>query len=521
MLRGLVGSQACVIAAVYALAHGLMLVDDGLFWDDWCIIGVDRHQLGEHLRQMGVPLLSELHLAMTALPCTATAYRLAAFASYLVAALALLGVLRTIPSIDARTRLGICLVFAVLPVNAARESACCLHYAVCYALWFIGAWLLARSLAGSPRWMRVLCWACLVLSWSTTSLLAFQPLLLLYAWLARRARDPLRPSLVQSAQMNLDLILLPVAYLAVRAICFQPFGEFSGYNRITVHGLTDPTVLSVFLDAITCDGDFLVRRVACVCALAVGLVALAALARRRPLTRPSSWRCDLTWCGLGALALLLAIYPYTVVGKPPGPSDWHSRFQLLYPLGIAFMICLSLKLILDAARAPDAWRVWMHAIVLTPMLAFCVADHLAFQRDWHKQLAIVSCFARSEAMREHTTFQFSDQANAFNANWREYRFYEYTGMMKRAFGDQSRYGDAGGTQEDHLSQFTYPSVFSIADYRPGAIDCQVAILPVGSVPPLTRTLAMAWWKLVDSGRFAREVDGMIMLTCKPVRPASP
>ncbi len=510
LLARITRSPLAIIACVYSLAHGVMLLDDGRFWDDWCIIGVDRAEMAANLGDMGVPLLAQLHLAMTWLPHPEIAYRVLAFLCFLSASLSLYAVLRTITGIDARTRLFICLIFSVLPVNAARIAACCAHYAVCYALFFAGVWLLSRHVRARGKGYRVAALVLLALSFSTTSLLAFQPLVLAYAaWMG----SPRGVGLLARLRRNVDLIVLPIAYLVIRYAFFAPQGEFVDYNRVTREGLMSLDALRWAWSAVT--GDLRAGPVALWAGMAITAIALWAVARLRPRAA-AAMRQDLAWMALGFVMLLLAVYPYAVVDKQFTGRDWTSRFQLLMPLGSAFMLCFAAKLVEDAI----GWSRWILVAGLgattAAMLACTVNDLLEYQFDWHKQLATIERMRGSDELRDHATFEFIDAGEWLNAGHRVYGFYEYSGMMHQAFGTSTRYGSAEFRVDSGLLPRAHPAICHLEDYVPARSEYRVRIEPRTGRDVWVTTLPMLWWRIADHERYAAAVASMVSLSCEKI-----
>ena len=50
------------ISAFVLLARGLMLLNDGIYWDDWIIYKIDSRYVFNHFLQTGIPLKSVINV---------------------------------------------------------------------------------------------------------------------------------------------------------------------------------------------------------------------------------------------------------------------------------------------------------------------------------------------------------------------------------------------------------------------------------------------------------------------------
>lgn len=69
-----------------------------------------------------------------------------------------------------------------------------------------------------------------------------------------------------------------------------------------------------------------------------------------------------------------------------------------------------------------------------------INSYIAYQKDWYKQVSIIENFKNNNVIKNNTTFVFDDHCFELNANKRTYRLYEYSGFMKEAFRDETRFG---------------------------------------------------------------------------------
>ena len=163
-----------IVAGAYCLAHGLMLLNNGIYWDDWLIVHGTLESITEEYREYGLPFFGYYHHALNQLgQLGVPAYRGLIFLSYLAAVLAFYAVVTRLEGVDRKTALILTLVFALFPSNSARISIMASRFTVCYALFFIGFWLLALYLERRNPALRIASLACLFASFLTHSFLVF------------------------------------------------------------------------------------------------------------------------------------------------------------------------------------------------------------------------------------------------------------------------------------------------------------------------------------------------------------
>ncbi len=452
-----------ILVGLYSLSYFLLLLNHGVFWDDWVWTYLDRGtqlQMGE---QMGYSLLRPLDLVLRHM--SVETYRWIVFLSYLAASVALFKTLCHLPKLDSQKRLYLVLLFAVFPVNSARIALSDFRYAIAYGVFFVGLWLFSEFTDRGGVWLRLSSLLLIGLaSYDVNSLLFFcilVPILFLYV---RSGYSSVHAAISRLKQIP-DFILLPPVVFELKRLS-KPYGLYAHYNEVTFHYVAH-SPLAI--------GSALYRSFLQVIAHAVrvSLTAWPALAATILLTLCIGWILrgslaagahssralvvtpgtpDVKTCLFnllfGALIFTLGVMPYDLVGKYPSLPDWNSRHQLLIPLGAAWMLVYGLDLLFARWRAGVVY-------VLAALIAMFILnniDNLAqFQKDTYKQNSLLRHFASDPAIRQGTSFFVDDQAYSLDANQRKYRFYEYAGMFDEVFGEQSRFAiglnDTGSLNE--------------------------------------------------------------------------
>ena len=463
-----------LITLVYTLAHGLMLFNQGIYWDDWVLHNMDSALIVDMFKQAGSFWSGYLHVFISG--GGVITYRMISFFSFLLAALCLFGILRGL-NVDRYERLFIVIYFAIFPVNNARISMITMPYSLCYALFFCGFWLTTRYLQKRTLWYRIAALLLLFVSFSTRSLLVFYSLIILYIMYSERPEPMSFSGWIRLVPRYADYLLLPILFWFIKICYFKPYAWYADYNETPVDNIKEAVTRTLTFDVF--DTSFLA-----VIANSAGIIPLyqkiSAINPSILLGSAFVILFSLIFYGIffdkthdymreklypflmGAFAFWLAAFPYLFVNKVPQPLDWYSRHQLLLPLGSALLLVYGVKFL----NRNKAFMLSINLLLVFVFAQDTMLSYISFQRDWFKQVSLIENLRESSLIKNHTSFLFSDKTHDLNSNQRAYRFYEYTGMMKKAFGDEKRFGHDLVSYSDMRSLEPYMSAsFNLADFE--------------------------------------------------------
>ena len=398
-----------LIVLYVAAWGGLLFSAGGIYWDDWIYVSMAPDQILQMTRELGLPWVGYLLQFLWGIgPVASHALSLVIYFSV---GMSTLGILRRVPWLTPNERVFVAALVLVLPLMAARHTLIVQHYALSLALFFLGWYLLVRA---SPP-TRATLWVAGVLfvaSFTTNSLLPFYLLPMVHFWYqnGRRTGVPLRHYLSR----YWPLLILPGAWYIAKVLWFQPYGLYDGYNAVTLRAMWRPTVWIV-VAAVPLGGLYTARR-------QLGARTLGILT---PLFA-------------GAFMTVLAIYPYVVVGKKLPFAEWETRDELLMPIGVAVLVLAFCRMV-GAALGRNAARVaGLASLAASVVLSMSICA--GYLLDWQKEEALVELFKTTPALQSATTVIFDDQTRGANIFHRTYRFYEWNGLMRRAYGTETRFG---------------------------------------------------------------------------------
>lgn len=434
------------LVVLYCISYGLSLVNEGFYWDDWCLVDHDRQTLKTMFSIAGAPWVGDYHYLLNQLPFPVFFYRLTAFLAYFVSGLCLLQILRTIPGLHNVESLSIVGLFWVFPINSARITLICNPYAICFLAFWLGYYFFVRGLAGGTQPIYLLLSVPLFwFSMWTASLMAFMALPAIHLLFVILKNDLPWRHCIKKYILFFCVFPLPIIFFAYKQHYFTPYGYLEGYNQLTWIRLKEsythlePSFSNCFVGAMSWSSE-IAKKVS----LYLNLKSLSCLS----LLLIIFFRRKFAISGIlilsGVVAWIFGAFPYNCIGEVT-QGEWATRDQLLLGLGSALILVGIIDLIARGIKPASPRLSLPVKIFLTfLLLAIFTKQNLekgaAFYMDWQKQLSIISAFQNSQEVKQGTLFMFLDDAKVLDAFPRSYRFYEYCGMLRRVFHDASRFG---------------------------------------------------------------------------------
>lgn len=409
-----------VLAGVfYSLMHaGIFFIPSAVFFDDWVIVDSSNETILEIFRQAGAMfnLVGFLHVGLVFLGVWS--YKLLTFILMGAAGYFLNEILKKNSVLGYQLRWSIVLLFLLLPFNMARVALIDFPYALCYAMFF-GAWLTIDR-------YRFLSAVLFFMSFNTNSLLVFYALPVLDQWYRSSGRYTAY-TLVRFALARWELMVLPFLYFGIKFLFYRPEGFYAGYNQ----GYNLEVIPVVVEEQIR---DLLGLRFNAKAVLVFFpfvYIALRALFN----FNESDKRLLLSLVAMvsGVISIVLACFPYWILGYTPTFSDWTSRYQLLMPLGAALLVSGALLLL------PKIFKTISLAVVVSACLSYGLSGYYHFYIDWQKQLFLLQEINKDPVISEANFIIIKDQTKKLDAVGRTYRFYEWNGILVRALGDDRRF----------------------------------------------------------------------------------
>ena len=500
-----------IIAVVYTIAWGPLLVNRGLYWDDWTLLGRTPASLISGFTELGLPLGGIAYSALFSLPWPGLVGHALIFAAYLASSLILHAILRRLPGLSAMDALVAALTFAVLPVNVARIALINSLYGLSLLAFLAASWLLIRHVQDGGTRSRVAALVLFLLSFYTASLLVFYvvPIAVAAFLLWRPRRTPITTIAVRHA----DFLALPVAYWILKGAFLTPTGVYEGYNALSVSGLLGvPRAMVAVPSQVLVEPMARAIAVAGWLGLAAGVVVAIGLARRRAAgdeehTTPTP---ALVLAAIGAGLIGLGTFAYLAVGLTPSIWDWTSRHQLLVPLGAGLLAAALARGVTGLGAAGRRAGLAAVGLLLGIGLIADVRTLVAYQVDWFKQAALIESVRSDPALQTARHIRVDDAASALNALRRTYRFYELNAIFEQATGTADRLVALRGREpaEADLDLLIARPAYHMGGYVRSPVDLEARIT-LGDRPGLGEVVRLLVLEATGSPSFGAEVSRLI------------
>lgn len=342
------------LTVIYVLAHWLILVSTGRWWDDWGYADHDVEYVMEVFKQSSLPLAGIVNIVIWYIP-----YKLFVFGMFYAGGIFLYKILKSIDLFSEEDSFWISALFLIIPVNDARITYICFNYSLglfCYLLSFylITRWI--RQDGKKKIIIRIISLLLLILAFNAESVMLMVPLMLLYLyyeelkqiWKWGEIKLNIK-KLLMAVIHYIDYLVLPIANYFGMKILFPGYGEYGGHSYIIWDTLFDKiknsprytwtTFKTIFSNwkAVVADKP----GKAVLCTVVIGLVILSLLKKKGRFVqyeKNSIGKNIFLFC-LGILSFYLGLFPYIVqTGRAIGVIYTEGRRALLLGIGTAIII---------------------------------------------------------------------------------------------------------------------------------------------------------------------------------------
>ncbi len=413
--------------AIYSLCHGWSLVHPGIYWDDWVLIGIDPELVRDDFFRNGRPFFGLLHEALLHLPFTIFVYKILIFTGYFIASIQFYKILQKIKYFTEKDALLLCLLFTVLPYNAAQYSIVIIQYVVCLVLFFTALLLWLKN---EPKpYHRVIMFICFVLSMYIEAFLFLLVFLILLFEFFK----------IKTVKKNFEIIGAVILFIFLRYVVHPPQDIYASLNSIQLNRLLlSPLYLiqSFKLNFVAVFSESLSKiiRYSTVISALFSLPFIWFIITNYSHIKDIKTDKSILYKTLLGFALFFcAVFPFIVVGKLPSNLDWQTRSQFLLPIGASLLIYFGIYLIFK-----NYIQRWVLFFIIYISVHLNVIYGFEYFFDYLKQESLILQFQKNELIKNSSTFVVDDLSENLNARSRTYRLYEYTGLFKVAFNDEKR-----------------------------------------------------------------------------------
>lgn len=390
------------------LTHGLMLINDGIYWESWNIhtnyVSVDGDANAHRVSDIDGRVFSRLiyrEIIAFLFPNFAFGFRLAAFSCIIISTLLIYLLSGYVSTISQAQRFWLSAFVLASPHHVLSLDYVYVQYSLDVMLFYLATLLaIQANVDQHQKWLRLIfrIFAILLffLSFSTGSLLVFYLgayVYMIYAtsrFIFLPSSDQTAPNILRQILKNLDFLFLPIIFwLGVRML-FPQTAQWIlelGYNQLSTSVLFDFKIWSYFLyiGILALVNNSIQFYVTWPFAIILFLLYLARKLAAHRQHSASQFKVDLRnffiTLTIGIIGVLLATFPYIAVGREIYPDSFLNnllRYFVLYPLPVA-ILCLALTHMLS------------RRMIVVILLAFIYANldlYLVYQARFVKDLSV-------------------------------------------------------------------------------------------------------------------------------------
>ena len=449
-----------VLLVVLLAAHAPMLLNDGLFMEDWLVLKprpdyfIDIDFL---LNGAGHPIFYSYDTFANWTGAPVAVMVSLAFAGIVFGAISLMLTATRLGLLDRAEAVGFALIVWTYPGYQLWAGKANAVYVFSFGLLFIGAWLLtlAFSARGLRRvLLRVAAALVFLLSFALNSTIVLYAFVMLGLFVAiwrggNAAHGLVRRTWLAAWRCALgypELVVRPLIYWGTLNIWFKRIGVYTqhydahfptpgelakGWWAFFVTGYRD-VVVHAIRAAIQVPGLFILA------AVLVGIVLLLL----RPGTKPTASRTAIAWpLGLAVILFLALSSPYLIAGLRPSSTHFYeSRHLLMFGVPSALTL-LAFKRQAERRMTPGAAFAVMFGLSLTGSIGMLWSDYVFMQARTLKQEALARNLA-SRVQPAATVYALDDGFFDYPSRHVPFGLAEVTGMLRLAWGNQPFFGFA-------------------------------------------------------------------------------
>lgn len=452
------GDRRCLawLVLVVGVAHGLLVLNTGLYWDDYMLYDWLKERNWARLRETGETMgnlgYTYLYWPFRWFDDPAAAMKIAVFICLALTACLIYLAARETELVDRFAAFFVAAAAVIYPGHMMTFAANIAGHFLSYFAFALGAWCALRSekRAGKSRHAyRAAAYASFVVSFFTPSFLVFHfGFLLLLFLVAGRSSSPgagLAGRTMGFLARQWGLLLLPFAFWIVHE-WLNPVGGWAkerGYNAIRL----DPDhVLPIYENLLRVIAGqwvhYLEPYLACVALLlaAIWITKRTAAAKSMPSLPVEAGSAGAAVV-LGAAWLLLAAFSYAAVGKNFGQAeivDWPTRNRLLLQLPLGILLLGVVNAIFGRWPACRAAALGGVLIVAT---AIRVHTYIVWETQAIKDESIRQNIARMAGIRKYHLLAVHDRYVIVDPGWitNDIALW-WSYVLKLALGDFTRIG---------------------------------------------------------------------------------
>ena len=524
-----------IIVASGLLIHGLLLLNDGVYWDGWLIYDIflekDWNDYYLWASELGdLPVMTYFYRFLVWIfPGVIFGYKLVAFLSITFSALFVYMICNELRLTNRKENLFIALLSLSYPAFQVSVELSVNTYLVCYCL-FLLACLLAIKSEGengiSHYFLHFCSFAFFILSFRTNSLLVFYFAFFLILILHIQRKLSLlsvKDVFTKVVPRRLDYFLLPFVYWIIVKAAFPSHGEYSSYHQIDFSPLRIIYIYIRFArNAVyTQLNDSFLSLINMPVLCLLGLLAAYCVYLTFSLNDKVFFERKLKPYSLlffGFMLLLLGVFAYAAVGEAASSHGWNTRHALLIALPMGIIIVSFGRILFSNKRGAISKIGFSFLVIL--VMAFTLSTikyYISWQARWVKDRSIIANLSDLKKKEDVSVFWINDQFPLGGEN--SYRYYEWSTIFKTVWGDESHIGSDPIIHSAGFPQRICTKRYNLSDFDPDGRQATLTIRKGILHTELGLAGRYLYYKYFRKNKLSKFLSGLTDIEIQPIHVA--
>jgi hypothetical protein len=516
------------ILILYIFSNFLMLFNNGVFWDDWCIYNMNYNGLKELFQGTGLRFMVPLNYYLQHL----TLYPSLLY-HFIVFLLEILGIiiwykLMTFFLDDKAKIFWLTAFFALIPYNEAKILMCCLQYNIGFFLFLLAILFFEQFAKHSNLIYRIVSLLLFFVSFAFLSSTLVVMLGFLVFKVVYKDKIVFNLALLKKLTHSLfcwfDFFILPFLFWIFRLVFLKPSGLYaqSGYNEISLKNV----LLFPFGLFKTLQGSIIglgretlssIYSIPFLFGIFMLIVFSIYFVSRKSMVFKGQFSLSINWLIIGTYFFILCSFGYIVVGKTPSFIGFDTRHQIL------LKICTPIVLLwfLSLFKTGKPQKI-IFISVLSLFIITTIDHNISYLNSWFKQLAIENNLKNSVEAKNNRSFIVIDNNKELNETEQNCAFYCLNGISKKVFINPSRFfvtlEDYTVVQKFGINKFISKDIYNMHQYKyTNKFDYYIFIEKRSGKYFIGDTFSLLLDRFISKNHFDEKIAGIFNFRYIPIR----
>jgi hypothetical protein len=427
-------NQLGIIIVIYLLTNVLLISNNGLFWDDWCLTTTESREaiitgVGNRF------LIPFYNTIFRFIPNPAQFFHILTILFEIITFIFFYKILSFFKFTE-NTIFIATLFFALLPYNQSKISIACFSYTAGLMFFITATYLFIlvyKKHDFITRLLSLILFFCSFLVLPSTLLLMLTMIMVITIFSKLNELTSYRNIfflVYAKAIYWIDFILLPFCFWVFRSVYLLPSGIYakSGYREFKISSiLTSPlNIFTVFSKNILITPFLVIQEFAPIIAVFSTLIFIIL----KTINFQYDNNIDIKKSKLYLLLLIFiaSILPYILLGLEPSFEGFNSRHQILLRFSGVFFILYFLQYLNSNRQI-----IVFISFLTSTFIFYTINTQLQFQKSWFKQIAVEKYFTSLNLNKNSMKYCIIDNTKQYNEFKQYYEPYVYSGILNKIY----------------------------------------------------------------------------------------